>query len=92
MNAIYAAQVLQMFTFAILVPAAVYLADDMMQEEDKNKGQTFIGMAATMGLILGTFVGGQLVSIGGTNLLETGSIVIAFLSFAFAFLGNGVKN
>ncbi|MBR0039378.1 MAG: MFS transporter [Lachnospiraceae bacterium] len=92
MTAIYVAQVLQMFTFAILVPSAVYLSDDMMQEEDKNKGQTFIGMAVTTGLILGTFVGGQLISIGGTDLLEIGCIVIAGISFIFALLGNIVKN
>ena len=92
MTAIYVAQVLQMFTFAIIVPSAVYLSDDMMQEEDKNKGQTFVGMAATTGLILGTFVGGQLISIGGTDLLEIGCIVIAGISFIFALLGNIVKN
>lgn len=92
MTAIYVAQVLQMFTFAILVPSAVYLSDDMMQDEDKNKGQTFVGMAATTGLILGTFVGGQLISIGGTDLLEIGCIVIAGISFIFALLGNIVKN
>lgn len=91
MNAMYVAQVLQMFTFAILVPSAVYLADEMMQEEDKNKGQTFVGMAATTGLILGTFVGGQLLSIGGTDLLEIGCIIIAIISFVFALLGNVVK-
>ena len=92
MTAIYAAQVLQMFTFAIIVPSAVYLSDDMMQEEDKNKGQTFIGMAITTGLILGTFAGGQLISIGGTDLLEIGCIVIASISCIFAILGNIVKN
>lgn len=92
MTAIYVAQVLQMLTFAILIPSAVYLSDDMMQEEDKNKGQTFIGMAATTGLILGTFVGGQLLSIGGTDLLEIGCIVITIISFIFALLGNIVKN
>ena len=91
MKAIYLAQVLQMFSYAILIPSTVYLSDELMHEEDKNKGQTFIGMAITIGLICGSFVGGELVSIGGTNLLEIGGIIIASISFLFALLGNIVK-
>ena len=91
MKVIYLAQVLQMFSYAILIPSTVYLSDELMHEEDKNKGQTFIGMAITIGLILGSFVGGILVSIGGTNLLEIGGIIIASISFLFALLGNIVK-
>ncbi len=91
LEAIYFAQVLQMFSYAILIPSTVYLSDEVMHEEDKNKGQTFIGMAITIGLILGSFVGGQLVSMGGTNLLEIGCIIIASISFLFALLGNIVK-
>ena len=90
MAAIYVAQVLQMFSFAILIPSTVYLSDEMMQAEDKNKGQTFVGMATTIGLILGSFVGGELITMGGTTLLEIGCVVIAVLSFIFALLGNVV--
>ena len=91
LKAIYFAQFLQMFSYAILIPVTVYLSNEEMQEEDKNRGQTFIGMAVTIGLILGSFVGGELISRGGTNLLETGCIVIALISFLFALLGNIVK-
>lgn len=91
LKAIYFAQVLQMFSYAILIPSTVYLSDEVMHEEDKNKGQTFIGMAITIGLILGSFVGGELVSMGGTDLLEIGCIIIASISFLFALFGNIVK-
>ena len=91
MMAIYIAQLLQMFTYAILIPSTVYLSDEIMQEEDKNKGQTLIGMAVTMGLILGSFVGGELITIGGINLLEIGSVVVAVISFIFALLGNAIN-
>ena len=91
MIAIYTAQVLQMFSYAILTPAIVYLADEIMYDEDKNKGQTFIGMAVTRGLILGSYVGGQLITSGGIKLLESGCVVIAGISFIFAMLGNIVK-
>ena len=92
LSAIFVAQVMQMCTYAILTPTAVYLADEMMDEGDKNKGQTFIGMAVTIGLIAGSFLGGQFVAIGGTNLLKIGCIVIAVLSFVFALLGNLIKS
>ena len=91
MIAIFIGQVLQMITFAVIVPAAVYLSDEMMHAEDKNAGQTFVGIAITIGTILGSYVGGELVSIGGIHLLEVGCIVIACISFTFAVLGNIVK-
>ena len=92
MEAVYVAQVLQMFSFAVLIPSTVYLADEMMLAEDKIKGQMFIGMAITIGLIFGSFLGGQLISIGGTKLLEIGCIIIAIISFIFALIGNVVKS
>ena len=92
MPAIYLAQVMQMFTYAILIPSTVYLSDEMMHNDDKNKGQTFIGMAVTVGLIFGSFVGGGLISLGGVNLLEVGCIFIAILSFIFATIGNFIKD
>lgn len=91
MVAIYIAQVLQMFTYAIVIPATVYLSDEMMHAEDKNKGQVFVGLAVTMGFITGIFVGGQFIAIGGTTLLKIGCIVIAILSFIFALLGDVVN-
>ena len=91
MTAIYISQLLQMFSFAIITPATVYLADEVMHEEDKNLGQTLIGMAVTIGLILGSYIGGQLISIGGINLLEICCIFIAIFSFIFAFIGNVIK-
>ena len=83
--------IFEIFSYAILTPAIVYLADEMMYDEDKNKGQTFIGMAVTSGLILGSYVGGQLITSGGIRLLENGCVVIAVISFIFAVLGNIVK-
>lgn len=88
MVAIYIAQVLQMFSYAIIISATVYLSDETMNEEDKNIGQTFIGMAVTIGLILGSFIGGELLSNGGVVMLEVGCIFIACLSFVFAIVGS----
>lgn len=92
LGAIYVAQAMQMLTYAIIIPASVYLSDEVMEEKDKNKGQTLIGMSITVGMILGSFVGGQMISIGGPELLEISSIFIAFFGFAFAMLGNILKN
>ena len=88
MIALYMAQMMQMLTYAIIIPSTVYLSDEMMHEGDKNKGQTFVGLAVTMGFITGSFIGGQFIAIGGTSLLKVGCIVIAILSFIFAALGH----
>lgn len=88
LGAIYVAQAMQMLTYAIIIPASVYLSDEVMEEKDKNKGQALIGVSITVGMILGNFVGGQLISIGGPETLEIGSIFIAIIGFIFALFGN----
>lgn len=54
----YGAMVLQMVSYAALVPAIVYLANDMVNEADQNKGQAIFGISATIGGLIASFIGG----------------------------------
>ena len=56
----YAVMVLQMFGYAVLVPAAVYFAAQNVAEEDRNKGQAIMGITMTVGSLIASALGGQL--------------------------------
>lgn len=71
----YATMVIQMFSYAILVPGGVYLANELVAPEDRNKGQAIIGVTATIGGLLASFVGGQLFQVMSvTSVLFVGAV------------------
>lgn len=63
MTVYYFAMILQMFSYAIVVPASVYFADQYIDSEDRNQGQTIMGVAGTIGGLLASFIGGILLSV-----------------------------
>lgn len=69
------AQVLQAFTYAIIIPSMVYLSDDTMDKSDKNKGQTIMGMTISIGTIIGFLLEGALVQMGTQFVMIIGLII-----------------
>ncbi|MEE8808140.1 MAG: MFS transporter [Lactimicrobium sp.] len=57
---LYFAMVLQMLSYAILVPGSVYFANEIVAGEDRNKGQAVMAATTTVGGLLSSFIGGQL--------------------------------
>ncbi|MCR4952318.1 MAG: MFS transporter [Solobacterium sp.] len=57
---LYAVMVLQMLSYAIILPSTVYFANEIVGEEDRNKGQATFGIALTVGGLLASLIGGQL--------------------------------
>lgn len=58
---IYAAQLLQPFSYALLASAGVYYTDEAMRPEHKLRGQAYQGSAATLGCVFGNLIGGFVV-------------------------------
>ena len=56
----YGAMALQMLSYAALVPAAVYFANEHVAEADRNKGQAVFAAASSVGGLLASFLGGWL--------------------------------
>jgi len=56
----YGAMALQMVSYAALVPAVVYFANEHVDEEDRNKGQAIFATSSTVGGLLASFLGGWL--------------------------------
>lgn len=73
----YIAQFTQSSAYAIYLPATVYYTNDVINEDERVKGQAYMGITSIIGGILGNFLGGIIIE---------KSSVIAMLYFTF-FIG-----
>lgn len=74
---LYMNQILQIFTFAIIIPASVYYINDLMEEKDRIKGQAYTTSAITAGAVIGNLAGGALIDLYGTMAMLIGCAVAA---------------
>ena len=58
---IYLVQLMQMVTYGLYIPASVYYADQVMDEDHKVQGQALVTVAFTLGSVFGNFLGGVLI-------------------------------
>ena len=56
----YVGMTLQMLSYAVLVPGLVYFANEVCAASDRNKGQSVMALASTVGGLFASFVGGIL--------------------------------
>lgn len=82
---IYLSQILQMFTFAIIMPASVHLTNDIVDEENQYEGQAFLGATVTVGLIFANFIGGNVLQTYDVKLLYALLIFLTVIGFIFSF-------
>lgn len=76
MTVIYITQVLQMFAYAIFIPAGVYYVDQHLPKADTTLGQSLMNNTATVGGIIASAAAGFLIDHTGiTNTLLVGAIV-----------------
>lgn len=89
---LYLAQLTQSLGFALYLPVSLYYTSEILEKEDVVKGQTFLGMALTLGGILGNFIGGNILEYSSViNLLTTISI-LSLIGTIFIILNTENKN
>ena len=62
---LYVVQMLQMLSFALCLPSAVYYVNETMDVKDRVKGQSLLIAASTLGAVFGSLSGGVLVDFAG---------------------------
>ena len=77
---IYAAQLLQPFSYAVFASVSIYYAQEVMSEENKLRGQTYVSSAITLGAVFGNLIGGAVLQAAGVR-------VMLFVALGFALLG-----
>ena len=76
---IYAVQILQSVSFALLIASKTHYADEGVGKEDKATGQSIMSMTEAVAMVLGSAVGGWALSLGGINMMYIVGIVFAVL-------------
>lgn len=75
---IHAAQLVQILAFALFTPASVYYVNQNIQEKDHVKGQALSTTANTVGAVIGSLAGGQVLeAFGARPMLLLGAILSA---------------
>lgn len=64
---IYMAQVLQMFAYALFIPASVYYVNQKVAVADRVKGQSLVTMSMTLSGVFASFCGGILLDAIGVH-------------------------
>ena len=89
MYVFYFIMVLQMLSYAILLPGGVYLANEIVSAEDRNKGQAVIAAASTVGGLLASLIGGQLFTFMSVTAVMILGAAITVLGTVLMFVGVG---
>lgn len=83
---LYAAQVFEATGYALYTVAVVYFVNDLVEPLDRVKGQAWFAMTNTIGILLGTSIGGVLLDRTGAGgllcfatLTAAGGMVLLFL-------------
>ncbi len=75
---VHISQALQMFAYALYTPASVFYVNSIIEEQDKVKGQTMVGVAMCVAGTIANISGGKILdTIGVGDLLFLGTIVTA---------------
>ena len=75
---IYAAHLLQPFSYGLYASATVYFTNDCMREEDKVTGQSLMTMTMAIGSVAGNLIGGWLIDFGSvTQMMTVGTCLAA---------------
>lgn len=86
----YIAMCIQMFSYAIIIPASVYLADEYVDSQDRNQGQAIMGAAGTVGGLFASLIGGMLLSVLSVKATLYVGIAVAVVGVVLMFVG--IKN
>lgn len=76
----YIAQFTQSGAYAIYLPATVYYTNDVINEDERVKGQAYMGITSIIGGILGNFLGGIIIE-------KSSVILMLYFTFGVGLIG-----
>ncbi|WP_067139136.1 MFS transporter [Oceanivirga salmonicida] len=72
-------QVSQIFAFAIYLPTAIHYVNDVMEKEDRVKGQAYLGSAGTISSIIASYIGARIIENQGVTYMVLFITVISLV-------------
>ena len=76
----YLIQLLQLTSWGIYASASVYFAKEVIPQKDQTKAQAYMTNALTIGTVIGTFAGGQLIEKYNVNVMLVFQNIMALIS------------
>ena len=96
MAVVYISQAMQMFAYAVFIPAGAYFVNQTMAKFDQVKGQAYINCSITLGGVFSSLICGRLLDIKGPHFMLIVSLAVTTAGLAIAFvalkvLGNSAE-
>ena len=86
MVVVYISQAMQMFAYAVFIPAGAYFVNRTMERLDQVKGQAYINVSITLGGVFSSLVCGRLLDIKGPHFMLIVSFAVTAIGLVIAFL------
>ena len=86
MAVVYISQAMQMFAYAVFIPAGAYFVNQTMARLDQVKGQAYINCSITLGGVFSSLVCGRLLDIKGPHFMLIVSLAVTAAGLAIAFV------
>lgn len=84
---IYIAQGFQMFSYALFIPGSIYYVTVALNQKHMLKGQAFTTSATTVGAVLGSLIGGYLLSFATLTTMLTAGFVASVIGTVLLMMG-----
>ena len=85
MIVVYISQAMQMFAYAVFIPAGAYFVNQTMARLDQVKGQAYFNISITLGGVFSSLVCGRLLDIKGPHFMLTVSFAVTAVGLIIAF-------
>lgn len=85
MVVVYISQAMQMFAYAVFIPAGAYFVNQTMARLDQVKGQAYINCSITLGGVFSSLVCGRLLDIKGPHFMLIVSLAVTAIGLVIAF-------
>ena len=86
MTVVYISQAMQMFAYAVFIPAGAYFVNQTMAKFDQVKGQAYINCSITLGGVFSSLVCGRLLDIRGPHFMLIVSLAVTTIGLVIAFV------
>ncbi|MBE7069295.1 MAG: MFS transporter [Ruminococcaceae bacterium] len=83
---VYISQAMQMFAYAVFIPAGAYFVNQTMAKFDQVKGQAYINCSITLGGVFSSLICGRLLDIRGPHFMLIVSLAVTAAGLAIAFV------
>ena len=79
---IYVVQLLQIVSYGLMAAARVYYVDEVVGKKYETTGQAYMAATETVGMVLGSIVGGFLMHGSGINALLIAGAIVSFVGMS----------